>query len=507
MKKKGYKETAMPLSRSVLEMTHDEARAFFLKPDSYCTLDLPPYFVFKELLEDLGKYLKTNPLNEHRKNKPCNVDGVNHVILSNKDGKYAWRPLQLCHPAIYVQLVCDMTTAEHWRTIKDSFNGFFANSKLQCLSVPVESLSSQSDRAEQVIRWWHEIEQRSIELALDYEVLAHADIADCYGSLYTHSISWGLHTKTVSKAKKKDFKLIGNLIDARIQDMSNGQTNGIPQGSVLMDFIAEIVLGFADTLITQKISDTGISDYHILRYRDDYRVFAMNSQAAEQILKCVSEALATLGLKLNTSKTVVSQEIITDSMKRDKLAWLSSVQRHRNLEKHLLLIHRHATAFPSSATLVRALHEYHRRIVGIKKISSDIIPLISILVDIACHSPKVYSVTMAILSKLLTFIGDTNDKRAILRRVHLKFTRIPNTGHLSLWLQRVFLPIGEIQEFVEPLCQVAAGKDIELWNSSWISSPALLKMLKSNRIIDTKVRDQLSTVISADEVQLFERSY
>jgi RNA-directed DNA polymerase len=507
MTKKASKETARPLSRSVLEMTHDEARAFFLKAESYCSLDLPPYFVFKELLEDLGNYLAKNPLPRDRKTKPSNLDGVNHVILSNKDGKYAWRPLQLCHPAIYVKLVCDMTTEEHWRTIKNRFCSFYANPKLQCLSVPVESLSTQSDRAEQVIRWWHEIEQRSVELALDYEVLAHADIADCYGSLYTHSIAWGLHTKTVAKAQKRGSKLIGNLIDTRIRDMSNGQTNGIPQGAVLMDFIAEIVLGFADTLITEKILVAQISEYHILRYRDDYRVFAMNSQVAEQILKCVSEALATIGLKLNTSKTVVSQDIITDSMKRDKLAWLSSLQRHKNLGKHLLLIHRHATAFPNSATLMRALHEYHRRIVDIKKISSDIIPLISILVDIACQSPKVYPVTMAILSKLLTFIGDSNDKRVILSRVKRKFERIPNTSHHFLWLQRVSLSIGEMVEFVEPLCQLAAGQDIELWNSKWISDPALLKMLKSSRIIDTEVRDQLPTVISEDEVQLFERRY
>jgi hypothetical protein len=29
-----------------------------------------------------------------------------------------------------------------------------------------------------------------------------------------------------------------------MQGMNYGQTNGIPQGSVLMDFIAEMVLGF-----------------------------------------------------------------------------------------------------------------------------------------------------------------------------------------------------------------------------------------------------------------------
>ena len=37
--------------------------------------------------------------------------------------------------------------------------------------------------------------------------------------------------------------------------MSYRQTNGIPQGSVLMDFIAEIVLGYADYLFSIKMKE------------------------------------------------------------------------------------------------------------------------------------------------------------------------------------------------------------------------------------------------------------
>jgi hypothetical protein len=37
---------------------------------------------------------------------------------------------------------------------------------------------------------------------------------------------------------------LGNDVDKLIRSMRYGQTNGIPQGSVLMDFIAEMVLGY-----------------------------------------------------------------------------------------------------------------------------------------------------------------------------------------------------------------------------------------------------------------------
>jgi hypothetical protein len=32
--------------RSILDLTCDEARLFFLKQESYCSIDLPPYFHF-----------------------------------------------------------------------------------------------------------------------------------------------------------------------------------------------------------------------------------------------------------------------------------------------------------------------------------------------------------------------------------------------------------------------------------------------------------------------------
>jgi len=67
--------------------------------------------------------------------------------------------------------------------------------------------------------------------------------------------------------------LLGNVIDDNLRNMTYGQTNGIPQGSVLMDFIAEIVLGYTDLELSHKINQLKIEDYQIIRYRDDYRIF------------------------------------------------------------------------------------------------------------------------------------------------------------------------------------------------------------------------------------------
>ena len=162
-----------------------------------------------------------------------------------------------------------------WYLIINRFNEFRENEKIRCLSLPVKSLSEKTDKEEQVFHWWHEVEQRSIELSLDYQYMLETDLTDCYSSIYTHSIAWALHSKEIAKEKRNDKGLIGNIIDSHIQNMSYGQTNGIPQGSVLMDFIAEMVLGFADLELSKLIKLENIEDYSILRYRDDYRIFAL----------------------------------------------------------------------------------------------------------------------------------------------------------------------------------------------------------------------------------------
>ena len=63
---------------------------------------------------------------------------------------------------------------------------------------------------------------------------------------------------------------MGNQIDSIIRLISDSQTNGIPQGSILMDFIAEIVLFYLDREISVKIKNQEISDFKIIRWRDDY---------------------------------------------------------------------------------------------------------------------------------------------------------------------------------------------------------------------------------------------
>src|SRR5690606_25301531 len=152
------------------QLSASEAKKFLLKEESYLNYDLPRYFTFKNLLSKIDKTLTGKSLSDFctAKTSASDFEGVNYQLFSNKDGKYAWRPFQIIHPAIYVSLVHNITQMDNWELIKKRFEVFFANKKIECHSLPMVSLTkNKKDKEVQIYNWWQQIEQRSVELAIE----------------------------------------------------------------------------------------------------------------------------------------------------------------------------------------------------------------------------------------------------------------------------------------------------------------------------------------------------
>jgi len=336
--------------------------------------------------------------------------------------------------------------------------------------------------------------------------VVHADVTDCYADIYTHSIAWALHTKAEAKAKKGNKSLLGNVIDSHIQDMRHGQTNGIPQGSVLMDFIAELVLGYADLDLSVRLKKADIKKFKILRYRDDYRIFVQNPQLGEAILKCLTEVLIDLGLKLNTGKTTGSLQVVASSIKADKRGWLRGRQGDRNLQKHLLIIHAHGIYFPNTGSLTTALSHFHERLTRVKRIQNPHV-LISIAIDIACTSPRTFPVCAAIVSKLLTVLDTKDDRVKVIRKIYRKLSQLPNTGHMEVWLQRISHPLEPRLKYEEQLCKLVKNRAADIWNNDWITSRKLKAALDPLQIVSKSKLRALKPVIKPKEIALFAASW
>lgn len=501
--------------KNILDLNNKEAKKFFLAEERYFTFDLPKYFTFNELLKKISEklenlnlsyfyseYTKTNEngTKEVKKHNPAFFENVNYKLFNNKDGEYSWRLFQLIHPALYVSLVHKITEKENWNLILEQFK---QNSIVECVSIPVvKSEKQKTEKGEQILTWWEEVEQKSISLSLEYNYIFYTDIVDCYGSIYTHSISWALHTKETAKQKRGNKILIGNIIDKHLQQMANGQTNGIPQGSILMNFIAEIVLRYTDKELSEKLKDLSDNDFKIIRYRDDYKIFVNNPEIGKQIIKELSNVLSDIGMRISSEKTIFSDDVINNSIKADKLFWLTNSSKNWNIEKHLLIIKKLSEKYKNSGTLEKELQSFYRKIYNKKNFKNSVV-LISIITDIAFKNPRTYPISISILGKFISSIKNNENKKENISKVEKKIKKLPNTEVVDLWLQRLTVKFDKEKKYQGNLSKKITYKFQTVWNSDWLNNN-LKRILNETEIIDREEIKKMDKYPNLDEVSLFE---
>ena len=85
------------------------------------------------------------------------------------------------------------------------------------------------------------------------------------------------------------------------------------------------MLGYTDMLFEQAIRKAQSKDelpkdleYRVLRYVDDYRIFCNDRDALDKLSYMLQEILEQFNFRMNTSKTRISTDLITDSIKPDK---------------------------------------------------------------------------------------------------------------------------------------------------------------------------------------------
>ncbi len=491
--------------KKIIELDSEAAKAHFLKGSSYFNGDFPSYINFSKMLKSTSDVLNGASYTGFKSGSPADLSGVNYSFVANKDGRLAWRPLELIHPAIYVSLVNLVCEKSNWDAICQRFYAF-NNNVVECCSVPMFSDDAQTDKAVQVESWWKTVEQRSLTLSLEFSHLLQTDVTDCYGSLYTHSISWALHGFDFAKAHKKD-KITGNLIDAHIQAGRYGQTNGIPQGSVVADFLAELLLGYVDELVTIEIGKP--DDVRILRYRDDYRIFTNSDTRAEIVLKIISDKLRSVGMKLSTAKTSIVTNVIEGAVKPDKLAGIDlydlGIANAKTLQKQLLRLHSFGRRFPNSGALRRLVGDFHTKIAEQSLEPEDLEVQVAIATDIGFISPQAFPGIAAILSHLIS-LAPKDRKAPLWEAVMKKMSRVPHNGYLEVWMQRVIKPKGLAIEFNsdEPICKIVNGIEHQLWDNSWIESKAVLEAIKVSSLIISDPAE-VSEAVAPDEIELFKQ--
>lgn len=144
-----------------------------------------------------------------------------------------------------------------------------------------------------------------IRLEKRFSLLRQVDVAKCFSNIYTHSVSWAVKNKELSKrsAGSHSFE---NEFDGLMQKSNYNETNGIPIGPEVSRIFAEIIFQDVDVKVLKRLKAEGLQeewDYAIRRYIDDFHIFANSSELQDKIQKVICEELEKYKLYINGEKT------------------------------------------------------------------------------------------------------------------------------------------------------------------------------------------------------------
>ena len=148
-----------------------------------------------------------------------------------------------------------------------------------------------------------------VTLNAGYELLAEADIAAFFHSVYTHTIHWAIHGKVLAKKKKQDMTMYGNLLDLLVRNAQDGQTIGLPVGPDTSRLLAEIIGTAVDQAIQKALKGSrhwSAKQRGGMRFVDDYTFGCSSQQEAEIIIAAVRRCANEFELELNNNKTNIS---------------------------------------------------------------------------------------------------------------------------------------------------------------------------------------------------------
>ena len=132
--------------------------------------------------------------------------------------------------------------------------------------------------------------------------------------------------------------------------------------------------------------------------------------------------------------------------------------------------------------------------------------LIAILMDIGSVSPNVFPAVATASSMILTHFGVQN-RNSLFQLILTKTKRVPNSGYLEIWLQRI--AVTNQIEFLsaEKMCQILKPEIESIWNFDWIADQGIRDKLRNYSIVDHLEIDTLKPYIERSEFDAFWKGY
>jgi len=199
------------------------------------------------------------------------------------------RQFRVPNPVMHY-LLCREIDA-HWAALQPHIGGTPLSATNPVLSPTGRSIQGARSLGERPVL--------AVGTRLNSRYILRTDLSRFYGSIYTHSIPWALHTKATAKANRR-AALLGNRIDYLVRKAQDDQSVGIPIGPDTSLVVAEILMQQCDAELLAGHS--GIRGY---RFIDDYELGFQRRSDAQAALDLLEGILAQYELALNLAKTEI----------------------------------------------------------------------------------------------------------------------------------------------------------------------------------------------------------
>ena len=521
------------MAKNILSLTYKDALDYFMSASNYSTLELPDYLDMTPVLKHVRNTIGVKAFADCVECNPISTEVLNYTMNLNKDGKYAIRPIALVNPYIYYFFAREICSQDNWNYLKAWFKAVQRPLVTAC-SLPVIAEKKEAfHNSTTILNWWSNFEQASLELSLEYPYMFISDIRNCYGSINVNLIAEALNCPiNLQEGKKsKDFdqkRFIANVSNL-LHYYQGNMLIGLPQGCALSDFVAEILLAYADMLFCKEVQARGIQyKYKVLRYRDDYRIFCDGKEALTELSYILQTVLRRLGFEMNSQKTQMTDNLISSSIKGDKLAYIYNTPIFNKkgcdfdgIQKHLLFIHQFGREFPNSSQLKMLLSDLSKRVdeklhpkkstkenkpnasadlsgllddlddmeeeleqldsakIGIfdklktytvSPIKENIRPIVAIATQIAIDNVSCSHYALRVISQLLNTCA-ADQKKEISALVVNRLLKQTNNDYTQLWLQTMTYSMDKEAKtfpYTNDLCKIVMGEKANLWDLDWL---------------------------------------
>lgn len=267
----------------------------------YFARELPPQFVTYPLGDNLAsiKTLWNSKLSSLTRNRKSFFNETKSAIFNIPKVSLSRRSISLPNPIHQINLV--EAIVNRWSEIE-----IIINKSSSSYSKPKED--AENKRACTSEHSFSFFQRSRFINSFDNYYQVKSDISKFYASIYTHSIPWFIHTKSIAKSNRTDLTLLGNLLDKILRTGNSGQTVGIPIGPDTSLIIAEIINCEIDNILQTKFKSDNIKFF---RFIDDIYIYCDSYTEAEKAFKFYQKTLSEYQLDINEEKTEITKTPFT----------------------------------------------------------------------------------------------------------------------------------------------------------------------------------------------------